>query len=186
MISSSKCSIVYPQSDHSNAVSSPSPRPVSLSQLKGLNLSRLRLLIPYSTFGNYGMVWYHTPIFGNCGMVWYHNPIFDNDGMVWYRPSLLSPTTRMLCLLLAIPLSLFRNSSDSTIPVSLLNGMVWYHTPIFGNYDMVWLISLPSRLSPVSASRPNCIRLAPLWSYPCATLPAERTNVHRGHHRHHS
>ena len=27
MVSSSKCSIVYPQSDHSNAVSSPSPHP---------------------------------------------------------------------------------------------------------------------------------------------------------------
>ena len=29
----------------------------------------LSLLIPYSTFGNYGMVWYHSPIFGNDGMV---------------------------------------------------------------------------------------------------------------------
>ena len=27
---------------------------------------------------------------------------------------------------------------------------------------------------------------APLWSYPCATLQAERTHVHRGHHRHYS
>ena len=75
-------------------------------------------------------------------MVWYHSPIFGNDGMVWYRPSLLSySSVRPLecCVFsFAIPLSLFRNSSDSTIPVSLLNGMVWYHTPIFGNYGMVW------------------------------------------------
>ena len=94
------------------------------------------------------MVWYHNAIFGNDGMVWYHNPIFGNDGMVWYRPqsvplSLLSPTTRMLCLLLVTPLSLFRNSSDSNIPLIPYStfgnyGMVWYHTPIFGHYGMVW------------------------------------------------
>jgi hypothetical protein len=74
--------------------------------------------IPYHTpiFGHYGMVWYHNPVFGNYGMVWY--------GMVWYRPqsvpsSILSPTTRMLCLLLRHALCLFRNSCDSTIPSRL-------------------------------------------------------------------
>ena len=37
-------------------------------------------------------------------------------------------------------------------------------------YDKVERYRTPTSFS---ASRPNCIKLAPLWSYPCATLPAE-------------
>ena len=54
----------------------------------------------------------------------YHNPIFGHHGMVWYRPqsvpsSFLSPTDSNACVFsFATPSSLFRNSRDSTIPVS--------------------------------------------------------------------
>jgi hypothetical protein len=87
--------------------------------------------------------------------------------MQWYCPqsvplSLLSPTTRMLCLLLVTPLSLFRNSSDSNIPLIPYStfgnyGMVWYHTLIFGHYGMVWYGMVSSSKCSDATSRDDLV-----------------------------
>ena len=124
-------------------------------------------------------------------MVWYGTIVLYLAMMVWFSQTLYHvshlnsvQTTPLLSLLNPSLAQGFECSLHFRYLVRCQ--IVWYHTPIFGKYGMVWLLSLPSRLSPVSASRPNCIRLAPHGSYPCATLQAERAHVHRGHHRHHS
>ena len=116
-------------------------------------------------------------------MVWYGTIVLYLAMMVWfsqtpYHVSHISSvqTTPLLSLLNPSLAQGFECSLHFRHLV--LCQIVWYHTPIFGKYGMVWLLSLPSRLSPVSASRLNCIRLAPHGSYPCATLHVQAERAH--------